>query len=184
VNHRFHLARAPAWIGAGASVLLAAFLYGAGVTSGQDAGATPGFLAAMVGAVGLVVLVAAVTFGIKGAVGFAIGLLLAGWTMVLVGGGTALRVDFVLAGAGHLLAAELAYWSIEQRVESEGALAAAAVLIARAGELGILVVATVLGAWALTAVATRGPGGVLLDAVAVAAVVVFGVVVLRRSTLD
>lgn len=193
MRSRVLLADGPAWISAGLALALAAGLYVAALALGYDPtafasaeatarGETPGFFAAMVGGAGLAVLTGALLVGSRGAVGVSVALLLGGWAMTLVAAGPEIRVDFVVAGAGHLLVAEIAYWSIEFR--SDGASLAAAVVVVRAGELVAVLAAVGLLGWALVGLASGGPGGAVVDLVAVAAVLGFGVVVVTvtRST--
>jgi hypothetical protein len=186
---RVMVAPAPAWISAGVSLVLAAGLYAASVALGYDTTAfgsgdeavaryTAGFLAAVVGAVGLTLLAGALVLGQVAPLGWAIGLLLAGWVGTLAGAGPVLQVDFVVAGAGHLVVAELAFWSVGSRRRGGPAVAPAGPTARWAIELlGTLAVSVVIG-WLLVPLVVGAPGGTAVDLAAVAAVLGLGVAVL------
>jgi hypothetical protein len=184
-SRRLVLASWPAWTAAGASLAVAVALQALAVRLARDAtafgagelirGETPAFFTLVVGGGGLLLLLLALGFGTRGGVGAAVALLLAGWGATLVGAGPVVRIDFVLAGAGHVVVAELAFWSIERRARpgpDRGA-----VLATRSAELAVLVVAVVASAWLLVGVATAIPSGVPLDLAGVAVVLGFGVAV-------
>jgi hypothetical protein len=185
LSRRVLIAPWPAWVAAGASLALAGALFAVSVAVAHDAGAfgagglirgeTPGFFATIVGGFGLLALLLSLAVGARGGIGPAVGLLLAGWAVTLVGAGPLLRVDFVLAGAGQLAVAELAFWSIERRTQPGPDRGAA--LATRAVELAALVALVVLGGWLLTGAVAAVAGGVSLDLAGVLAVLGFGVVV-------
>ncbi|MGH9118536.1 MAG: hypothetical protein ACRD0A_11890 [Acidimicrobiales bacterium] len=179
------LAPRSAWVAAGAAMAVAVALYAAAIVLAHDAiafgtgelirGETPGFFTVMVGGAGLVALSVALLVGARGGVGPAVALLLAGWAVALVGAGPVLRADFVLAGAGHLVVAELAYWSIERRIPPGPDQGWA--LATRAAELvAMLALVAVIGWWLAGAVAGRA-GGASLDLIGVLVVLGFGAVV-------
>ena len=182
----------PAWVAAGASLVVAGALYAAAVAVAHDAtafgaggvvrGGTPGFFTVMVGGTGLGVLVVTLLAGVRGGVGPAVALLLAGWAVTLVAAGPLLRVDFVLAGAGHVAVAELAFWSIERRTAPGPDRGPA--LATRAAELAALLAAVAVCGWLLAGTVVGVGGGVPLDLVGVLVVVGFGalvVVLVRRA---
>jgi hypothetical protein len=186
---RWRLAPAPAWVSAGLSLALAGGLYAASVAlgySGALGGAdevvsrhTAGFMAAVAGGVGLTLLAGALLVGLAAPVGWGIGALLAGWVATLAGAGPEIQVDFVIAGAGHLVAAELAYWSVGARRRSRPVAGRATALWALE-LLGALALAAGLG-WLLVIVLAGFPGGTAVDLLAVAAVLGFGVAVLHLA---
>jgi hypothetical protein len=191
-TRRLEVAPWPAWVAAGASLAVAVVLTALALRLARDAtafgaselirGETPAFFAVVVGGGGLLALVLALGFGARGGVGVAVALLLAGWAVTLVGAGPVLRIDFVLAGAGHVAVAELAFWSIDRRARPGPDRGAA--LATRAGELAALLVAVGAATWLLIGVVTAIPGGVPLDLAGIAGVLGFGVAVValvRRS---
>jgi len=188
MNRRLVLAPRSAWLAAGSSLALAVAMYAAAIALAHDAtafgtgelirGETPGFFTVMVGGMGLAALVVTLLLGARGGVGPAVGLLLAGWAVALVGAGPVLRIDFVLAGAGHLAVAELAFWSIERRVPPGPDRGSA--LATRAAELVVLLAVVAAVAWLLSGAVGGVGGGVSLDLVGVMVVLGFGAVVVAR----
>jgi hypothetical protein len=145
-------------------------------------GETPAFFAMIVGGAGLIALALSLVFGGRGGVGPAVGLLLAGWAVTLVGAGPLMRVDFVLVGAGHLAVAEIAFWSIDRR--SQPGPDRGAALATRAAELAALLALVVLCGWLLAGTVAAVAGGVSLDLAGAVAVLGFGVavvVLVRRA---
>jgi hypothetical protein len=185
MNRRLVLAPWPALVAAAASLAVAIGLYLAAVALGHDAtafgtgdiirGETPGFFSVMIGGTGLIVLVVTLVVGARGGVGLAVAVLMAAWAVALIGAGPVVRVDFVLAGAGHLAVAELAFWSIERR-SSPGPDRGAA-LATRVAELGLLVLVAIGAGWLLAGMVAGIGGGVTLDLLGVAAVLAFGLIV-------
>jgi hypothetical protein len=184
-RRRIALAPWPAWVAGGTSLAMAGTLLALAVAlAGDEAafgagelirGETPAFFTLVIGGAGLLALLLSLAFGANGGVGVAVALLLGGWAVTLIGAGPVLRVDFVLAGAAHVVVAELAFWSIGRRTpagaDQSGALAT------RAAELaGLLVLAVGVG-WVLTGAVGAIGGGAALDLLGVAVVVAFGAVV-------
>ena len=125
----------------------------------------------MVGAVGLAALV---VLGVSLAIGWTAGI---AWTLVLLAaeyatglaarGGTDVDAAAPLVGAGLLLLAELAYWSLELRGPGYEEWP---VVVRRLAALGALVfLSVVLGAFVVVVTAAPVGGGLAWDAVGVLA---------------
>jgi hypothetical protein len=183
----------PAWVAAGASLAAAGALLAMALAVARDdtafgtgdliRGETPAFFTLIVGGAGLLALVLALAVGARGGVGPAVALLLGGWAVTLVGAGPVVRIDFVLAGAGHVVVAELAWWSIERRARPGPDRGAA--LATRAAESVVLLAGAAVAGWLLTGAMAAPPGGgLVLDLVGVAVVIGFGgtvVALVRRA---
>ena len=184
-GRRVVVAPTPAWVAGGGAVAVAVALYAAAIALAHDVeafgpselirGETPAFFTVMVGGTGVFALVIAVFVGARGGVGPAVAVLLVGWAVALVGAGPHLRADFVLVGAGHLVLAELAYWSIERRTPPGPDRGSA--LATRAAELVALLAVVAVATWVLAGALAGRAGGAGLDLLAVLVVLGFGAVV-------
>jgi hypothetical protein len=171
-------------VAAGLSLALAVALavlapaVGIGDASGE---AVSVFVATMAGVVGVLMVVAALALGWRELVGPAVGVLLGAWTATIFGAGSTLRIEYLLAGAGLLVVAETAYWSIDRRAGGAGPGTAPRATGARVRDLALLLLATSAAGWVLAALAVRVSGGAGLDVLAVLAAVAFAAVVARLA---
>jgi hypothetical protein len=175
-----------AWLAAALSValavplaVLAPVVARGGEVSGDDVSA---FVATIAGAIGVVLLVAALAVGARDWVGPAVGVLLGAWAAALLGAGPTLRIDYLLAGAALLIVAEVAYWSIDRRSAGAGSGTAPRATATRARDLAVLLLASCAAGWLLAGLVVRAPGGGGLDALGVLAAVAFAVAVARLAT--
>jgi hypothetical protein len=184
-SRRVAVAPWPAWVAAGASLAVAGGLLAMAVALARDTtafgvgevirGGSPEFFSLIVGGGGWIALLLVLALGARGGIGLAVALLLGGWALTLIGAGPVVRIDFVLAGAAHVVVAELAFWSIDRR-DTPGPDRGVA-LATRAAELAALLAAVAALGWLLLGVASAIGGGLPLDLIGVVVVLGFGAVV-------
>jgi hypothetical protein len=163
VNIAVATAPARAWIVGGVACALATVVAVGARAHAVEAPGVTGWL----GAVGVLLVLAAVALGWAALVGTAMACLVASWALSYAGVGPSVDAGALAAGVGCLVTAELATWSIDVR---RGALPARLALGQMSAVLAVGLVAAALGGGLLVLADTVGRGGVAAMALGVLAV--------------